>query len=40
MPDIVDADKITASHKDGILKVIIPKKEEAQEKPARQIKIS
>ncbi|MEJ5303042.1 MAG: Hsp20/alpha crystallin family protein [Bacteroidales bacterium] len=40
LPDIVDADKITASHKDGILKVIIPKKEEAQEKPARQIKIS
>ncbi|HNQ60740.1 MAG TPA: Hsp20/alpha crystallin family protein [Bacteroidales bacterium] len=40
LPDSVDADKITASHKDGILKINIPKKEEAKEKPSRQIKIS
>ena len=39
LPDSVDADKITASHKDGILKINIPKKEEAKEKPSRQIKI-
>lgn len=40
LPDGVDADKIAASYKDGILKVVIPKKEEAKEKPLRTIKIS
>ncbi len=40
LPNTVDSDKITANHKDGILNIVIPKKEEAKEKPARQIKIS
>ncbi len=40
LPDSVDSDKIEASYKDGILKVVIPKKEETKEKPLRKIKIS
>jgi HSP20 family protein len=40
LSDVMSADKITAQHKDGVLHVIIPKKEEAKEKPARTIKIS
>ena len=40
LPNTIDTDKITANHKDGILNIVIPKKEEAKEKPARQIKIS
>jgi len=36
----MDAEKITAKHKDGVLNVLIPKKEEAKDKPARAIKIS
>jgi HSP20 family protein len=40
LPNTVDAEKINASYKEGILSVLIPKKEEAKEKPARTIKIS
>jgi HSP20 family protein len=40
LPGTVSADKISAQHNEGILTVIIPKKEEAKEKPVRQIKIS
>lgn len=40
LPQSVDADKINASYNEGILTVTIPKKEEAKEKPAREIKIS
>jgi HSP20 family protein len=40
LPHTVDADKIVATHKDGILHISIPKKEEAKEKPSREIKIS
>lgn len=40
LPQTVNADKIKAMHKDGILQVIIPKKEEAKEKPSREIRIS
>jgi HSP20 family protein len=40
LPDTVDGDKIKASYKDGILNVVLPKKEEAKPKPARTIKIS
>ncbi|RLD54128.1 MAG: Hsp20/alpha crystallin family protein [Bacteroidetes bacterium] len=40
LPDSVNSDKIEASYKDGILQVLIPKKEEAKEKPLRTIKIS
>ena len=40
IPESVDADKIKATHKEGILKVVIPKKEEAIEKGLKQIEIS
>lgn len=40
LPNTVDAEKINASYKDGVLNLVIPKKEEAKEKPARTIKIS
>ena len=39
LPELVDAESITAAHKNGILTVNIPKKEEAKAKPARQISI-
>lgn len=37
---VVDAEKITAEYKEGILYLNIPKKEEALPKPARMIQIS
>lgn len=37
---VVDHNNISASYEDGILKVSLPKKEEAKEKPARLIEIS
>jgi len=40
LPESMDSEKISAKHKDGVLNVVIPKKEEAKEKPARTIKIS
>ena len=40
LPNTVDAEKINAVYKDGVLNISIPKKEEAKEKPARTIKIS
>lgn len=40
LPESVDQDKISAKHKDGILMVEIPKRDEAKEKPKREIKIS
>ncbi|MFC2080732.1 Hsp20/alpha crystallin family protein [Bacteroidota bacterium] len=39
LPKLVDAESIAASHKNGVLSVNIPKKEEAKAKPARQIAI-
>ena len=39
LPETVDGEKIDARHKDGILYVSIPKKEEAKLKPAREIAI-
>ena len=36
----VEGDKIAASYVDGILKVTVPKREEAKIKPAKQIAIS
>jgi HSP20 family protein len=39
LPETVDAEKISASHKNGILSVSLPKKEEAKPRPARQISI-
>jgi HSP20 family protein len=40
LPNIVEADKINAKYDSGILKVSIPKKEEAKPKPPKQITIS
>ncbi len=40
LPNAVDAEKINAKHKDGILMITIPKKDEAKRKPPKQIEIS
>lgn len=40
LPESVNGDKIKATHNDGILSIVIPKKEEAMVKPAKEIKIS
>jgi HSP20 family protein len=40
LPNSADSEKIRARYENGILRVNIPKKEEARPKPARQINIS
>lgn len=40
LPDTIDATKIEASQKNGILEILIPKKEEAKPKPIRSIQIA
>ena len=40
LPESVNQEKISAKHKDGILTIAIPKRDEAKEKPKREIKIS
>ncbi|MBQ0787424.1 MAG: Hsp20/alpha crystallin family protein [Oceanihabitans sp.] len=40
LPESVNDEKIDANYKDGILSVLLPKKEEAKQKPARSIKVS
>lgn len=40
LPNTVDNEKIRAKYENGILRVSIPKKEEAKPKPAKQIDIS
>jgi HSP20 family protein len=40
LPNSVNSEKIKAKYENGILKVSIPKKEEAKPKPAKQIQIS
>jgi len=40
LPEAVDAEKIKAEHKDGILLITIPKRDEAKRKPPKQIDIS
>jgi len=40
LPQTINPDKIKAVHKDGILMVTVPKRDEAREKPVREIKIS
>jgi HSP20 family protein len=40
LPDSAEAEKINAKYADGILNLVIPKKEEAKRKPVKTIKIS
>ena len=40
LPETVNGEKIKATHENGILSIVVPKKEEAVVKPAREIKIS
>lgn len=40
LPDTIESDKIKAEYKDGILKVHLPKREEAKQKPAKRISVS
>ena len=39
LPKTVEVDKISASYKDGILAISLPKREEAKSKPARSISV-
>lgn len=39
LPNSADADRIKANYEDGVLKIEIPKREEARVKPPRQIEI-
>ena len=38
--DVVDADKIEARYENGLLQLVIPKKEEAKQRPPRMIHIA
>jgi HSP20 family protein len=40
LPAIVETDRITAKYENGLLRVNIPKKDEAKPKPLKQIQIS
>ena len=40
LPESVNGDKIKATHNDGILRIVVPKKDEAKVKPIRDIKIT
>ena len=40
LPNTVEGEKIQAKYENGILKVAIPKKEEAKPKPVKQIEIN
>jgi len=40
LPDIIEDSKISANYENGVLKVILPKRDEAKQKPVRTIKIS
>lgn len=40
LPETIDQEKIAAKYADGVLKVILPKKEEAKAKPSKVIKVS
>lgn len=40
LPDSADTDNISATYENGVMKIIIPKLEEAKEKPTRKISIS
>ena len=38
--NVINADKITAKYHNGVLHVVLPKREEVKPKPAKEIKIS
>lgn len=40
LPDYVKSDEITAKYEDGVLRLMLPKKEEARKNGAKQIRIS
>lgn len=40
MPQSVDASNIKATHNNGVLTITVPKREEAKERPPKQIEIS
>lgn len=40
LPETVDEDKIEAKYQDGLLKLTLPKREEAKKQPPRQINVS
>jgi HSP20 family protein len=40
LPETVEADRIQAKYEDGILNLILPKRDEARKKPARKIEVS
>ena len=40
LPETIDVEKIKASFKDGVLKLMLPKMDEAKVKPSKEIKIS
>jgi len=40
LPDTVDSEKIKAEHKNGVLTIYVPKKEEVKKKLTREVKIS
>ena len=40
LPETVDQEKISAKYTDGVLKVVLPKKEEAKAQPSKLIKVS
>ena len=39
LPELIENEKIKAAYKDGILKIVIPKKDESKPKPARKISV-
>lgn len=40
LPDTVEEENVSASYEDGILKVYLPKREEAKQKPPKRVDIS
>ena len=40
LPDFIDVDAIGATYEDGLMKIVLPKKEEAKQKGPKEIKVS